>query len=448
MTNHGMTNDELPDSWLTCTLGEVTPYGSTKKVEPSDIPLDAWVLELEDIEKDTSRIIQRLTFRERKSRSTKNHFQVGDVLYGKLRPYLNKVVIADDSGYCTTEVIPLKSTAAVQSKYLFYWLKHPLFLEYVTDVSHGLNMPRLGTDAGKAAPFILAPLAEQKRIADKLEAVLERVDACRDRLDRLPVLLKRFRQSVLAAATSGSLTGEWRKDDVERVTVPLRDAIKTIRTGPFGSSLHKADYVSGGTPIVNPMHINGGKIYPADRMTVDDSTVERLVDFKISTGDVIIGRRGEMGRCAMVTQAENGWLCGTGSMVLTPSTELDPAYLQIFLSSPATVYSLVGESVGSTMVNLNQKILLDLEIFFPPLPEQQEIVRRVEDLFAFADRIEARLALAQKTVDRLTPSVLAKAFRGGLVTQDPTDEPASALLARLRSQPVAKPAKAKRIKHP
>ncbi|MDP3850033.1 MAG: restriction endonuclease subunit S [Luteolibacter sp.] len=299
-------------------------------------------------------------------------------------------------------------------------------------------MPRLGTEAGKAAPFILAPLAEQKRIADKLEAVLGRVDDCRARLDRVPALLKRFRQSVLAAATSGGLTEEWRDEEIDRATVPLRDAIKIIRTGPFGSSLHKADYVSGGTPIVNPMHITGGKIFPTDRMTVDKPTLKRLSDFKLSTGDVIIGRRGEMGRCAVITPVENGWLCGTGSMVLTPGATLCPEYLQIFLSSPATVNALEGESVGSTMVNLNQKILLDLEIFFPPLPEQQEIVSRVEVLFAMADRIEARLATAQKAVERLTPATLAKAFRGELVPQDPNDEAASALLERIRTTEVAK----------
>ena len=181
--------------------------------------------------------------------------------------------------------------------------------------------------------------------------------------------------------------------------------------------------------------INGGKIFPSDRMTVDEPTLKRLSDFKISTGDVIIGRRGEMGRCAVITKNEDGWLCGTGSMVLTPSTALDPDYLQIFLSSPATVHALEGESVGSTMVNLNQKILLGLEIFFPPLPEQQEIIRRVEALFAFADRIEARLATAQKTVERLTPATLAKAFRGELVPQDPNDEPAAVLLERLKGAP-------------
>ena len=193
----------LPNSWLNCKLGDVINYGTTQKAEPTEIPNDAWVLELEDIEKDTSKILQRLTFKQRQSKSTKSHFETGDILYGKLRPYLNKVVRADQDGYCTTEIIPLKPSEMVEGSYLFHWLKTPTFIDYVTSVSHGLNMPRLGTDAGKQAPFVLAPLPEQKRIADKLDAVLARVDACRDRLDHIPAILKRFRQSVLAAATSG-----------------------------------------------------------------------------------------------------------------------------------------------------------------------------------------------------------------------------------------------------
>jgi type I restriction enzyme, S subunit len=186
-------------------------YGYTEKAEPVDIPANSWVLELEDIEKDTSKILQRCTFTQRQSKSTKNRFSAGDVLYGKLRPYLNKVVRADQNGYCTTEIIPLKSTVVVDAGFLFYWLKSPIFLQYVTSTSHGLNMPRLGTDTGRKAPFVLAPLNEQKRIADKLDAVLAWVDACRERGDRLPLIFKRFRQSVLAAATSGKLTEDWRE---------------------------------------------------------------------------------------------------------------------------------------------------------------------------------------------------------------------------------------------
>jgi type I restriction enzyme, S subunit len=201
----------IPDSWLMLELGEVIEYGKTEKSDPKDIPDEAWILELEDVEKDTSKLLQKLTFSERKSKSTKNKFLPGDVLYGKLRPYLNKVIIADEKGYCTTEIIPIRSNQAVDGQFLFYWLKHPIFLEYVEAVSHGINMPRLGTEAGLQAPFILAPLNEQKRIAQRLNLLLTRIDKAKAHLDRIPPLLKRFRQSVLAAATSGKLTEDWRE---------------------------------------------------------------------------------------------------------------------------------------------------------------------------------------------------------------------------------------------
>ncbi|MBU6186095.1 MAG: restriction endonuclease subunit S, partial [Cyanobacteria bacterium REEB444] len=143
---------ETPATWLGLTLGDVIDYGKTVKSEPDEIPHDAWVLELEDIEKDKSKLLQRMTFAQRLSKSTKNRFVAGDVLYGKLRPYLNKVLIADQDGYCTTEIIPIKANIGVHECYLFYWLKHPEFLNYVESVSHGIQMPRLGTEAGLQAP--------------------------------------------------------------------------------------------------------------------------------------------------------------------------------------------------------------------------------------------------------------------------------------------------------
>ncbi len=200
-----------PLGWHRGRLGDVVTYGVTKKAEPNQTPSDAWVLELEDIEKDTSRILSRETAAQRRSKSTKNVFKCGDVLYGKLRPYLNKVVLADSAGFSTTEIVPLNARGYADQRFLFYWLKSAEFLDYVNSVSHGINMPRLGTEAGNAAPFVIAPIPEQKRIADKLDTLLARIDACRDRLDRLPTIIKQFRQSVLAAATSGRLTEEWRE---------------------------------------------------------------------------------------------------------------------------------------------------------------------------------------------------------------------------------------------
>lgn len=126
----------IPRSWIACALGEVIDYGQTTKAEPNEIPADAWILELEDIEKDTSKLLQRVRFAQRPSKSTKNIFSTGDVLYGKLRPYLNKVLIADQDGYCSTEIIPLKPNLAIGNRFLFYWLKNPQFLSYAEDQWH------------------------------------------------------------------------------------------------------------------------------------------------------------------------------------------------------------------------------------------------------------------------------------------------------------------------
>ncbi len=421
----------LPGSWLKIQLGDVIDYGETEKVEPEEISASAWVLELEDIEKDTSKILQRLNFAQRNSKSTKTRFQKGDVLYGKLRPYLNKVVIAEQDGYCTTEIVPLRPNLAVNGKYLFYWLKGPVFRDYASFVSHGLNMPRLGTVAGQNAPFILPPLAEQKRIADKLDALIARVDACRAHLDRVPEILMRFRQAVLAAAVSGQLFKDNEKDQAGNKRIS--EAIDRIKTGPFGSALHKSDYISNGIPLVNPTHIINGLITPSADTTISPEMAEQLSEFRLTTGDVILARRGIMGRCAVVKPEQNGWLCGSGSMILHPKREVLPAYLQIFLSSPSTVRALEADSVGSTMSNLNQKILLDLVIRIPTLDLQHEIVQRVDKLLTYADRLEARYQAARARMDALTPTLLAKAFRGELVPQDPAAEPAAILLERIRA---------------
>jgi hypothetical protein len=108
MSDTRLTPQQLPSTWSITTLGTVVKYGETIKAEPSDMKPDNWVLELEDLEKDSSRLLGRWTFAERQSKSTKNRFEAGDVLYGKLRPYLNKVIIADRPGFCTTEIIPIK----------------------------------------------------------------------------------------------------------------------------------------------------------------------------------------------------------------------------------------------------------------------------------------------------------------------------------------------------
>ncbi|MCX7094158.1 MAG: restriction endonuclease subunit S [Methylobacter sp.] len=165
---------ELPDGWEWTRLGEITNFGVTEKLEL--IFDDTWVLDLEDIEKDTSKLIQKFRFSERRSLSSKNSFQAGDVLYGKLRPYLNKVVVADEAGICTTEILPIRCYGPFNSNYFKFALKSPYFINYVNARSYGMKMPRLGTEDGRRAYFPLPPLADQHRIVAKVDELMTLCD--------------------------------------------------------------------------------------------------------------------------------------------------------------------------------------------------------------------------------------------------------------------------------
>ncbi|HUX54046.1 MAG TPA: restriction endonuclease subunit S [Williamwhitmania sp.] len=167
---------EIPENWTWCRLGAITTYGTCPKAEPEDIRENTWVLDLEDIEKDTSMLLGKLRFKERKSLSTKSVFKKGEVLYSKLRPYLDKVIVADEDGVCTTEILPLKCLAGMNPYFFRYLLKRTDFLNYVNSVTKGMKMPRLGTKEGVLALMPLAPINEQQRIVAKLDELMKFCD--------------------------------------------------------------------------------------------------------------------------------------------------------------------------------------------------------------------------------------------------------------------------------
>lgn len=166
----------IPTSWKWFRLGEISSYGNTQKAENSTVSQDTWVLELEDIEKKSSRLIQKVRFSERQFKSTKSTFQENDVLYGKLRPYLDKVIVADQSGVCTTEIIPIRCYSKVYPYYLRYYLKSPAFIKYADNSTHGMNLPRLGTQKAVEAVISLPPFNEQKRIVAKVDELMQLCD--------------------------------------------------------------------------------------------------------------------------------------------------------------------------------------------------------------------------------------------------------------------------------
>ena len=162
----------IPENWVWSRLGEITTYGSSQKADPNKFNNDTWVLDLEDIEKETSRLLNKVRFNERNSLSTKNVFEFGDVLYSKLRPYLDKVIVADENGVCTTEILPLKCFANTNPYFFRYALKRPDFISFVNSVTKGMKMPRLGTEEGRKALIPFPPLSEQILIANKLDELM------------------------------------------------------------------------------------------------------------------------------------------------------------------------------------------------------------------------------------------------------------------------------------
>lgn len=168
--------------------------------------------------------------------------------------------------------------------------------------------------------------------------------------------------------------------------------LASFRTGPFGSALHKSDYIANGVPVINPMHIIDGQINPSEDMTINEVTANKLSEFRLTSGEIIIGRRGDMGRCAVVHEENGGWLCGTGSMIVRPKNHINPQFLQRVLSSPAVISAIEETSVGSTMINLNQSTLGGLWIQTPLALEQQAIAEALSDADALIESLEQLIA--------------------------------------------------------
>jgi type I restriction enzyme S subunit len=162
---------EIPETWTWARLGLISNYGRASSVKPTDIDEEDWVLDLEDIESGTGRLLKRVVKEERDASSSKRHFDTGEVLYGKLRPYLNKVLISDAPGYCSTEIMPIALYGQTDPTYILLCLMSDYFVEYANHCSYGMNMPRLGTKDGQRALIPIPPISEQTRIVQGVKAI-------------------------------------------------------------------------------------------------------------------------------------------------------------------------------------------------------------------------------------------------------------------------------------
>ena len=167
---------QLPENWVLTTIDSVCLYGNSKTIPVSDINAEDWILELEDMESYTGRLLQIKSKKERIISGSRHSFKSGDILFSRLRTYLNKVHLSTNRGFCSTEMIPITPFKCVVSEYLYYWLRSPLFIEYTISCGYGVKMPRLSTSDANKAIVPLPPLDEQKRIVETIQRFHDGLD--------------------------------------------------------------------------------------------------------------------------------------------------------------------------------------------------------------------------------------------------------------------------------
>ena len=220
--------------------------------------------------------------------------------------------------------------------------------------------------------------------------------------------------------------------------VTFGEMCESFSTGPFGTMLHKSDYDVDGIPLVNPMHMKNGRIIPSNDARVSILKAKDLSSYSLHEGDIVLARRGELGRGAIVSTNEEGWICGTGSFFIKPKQNINPNYLMMAFRIPYVRFMLLGKSVGTTMNNLNQTILKSVPLPLPPIEEQQRIVDRVNELMKQIDeyaKIEQQLiSLKDSFPGDLRSAILQAAMQGKLTEQSVNDTDVDDFIKSARNQ--------------
>ncbi len=329
----------------------------------------------------------------------------GSVLFSSRAPIGYVAIAANElaTNQGFKNIIP---NASVSSDYLYYYLKSSKKL--AEESASGTTFKEISASKFAELPIPVPPLKIQQQIVSKIEELFSELDKGTENLKILQQQLKVYRQAVLKRAFDNTYSEEG----------CIADVIEKIQIGPFGAQLHKEDYIEGGIPLINPTHIRNGQICPDYSFTISVGKRDSLSNYILEEGDIIMGRRGEMARCGLVSAKETGWFCGTGSLYFRPSpNKANPRFLYYYLSSDSVKKYLEANAGGTTMANLNKRIVGEIPAKLPPLKEQLRIVQEIESRLSVCEKIEEIVANALQEAEGLRQSILKSAFEGKLVKQ-------------------------------
>lgn len=335
----------------------------------------------------------------------------GDTLVSTVRTYLKAIAAVSnppDNLIASTGFTVIRANNEIDTGFLACYLQSQGFVDAVVANSTGVSYPAINaSDLVCLSVAYPADKKEQAKIAQFLDHKTAQIDRL---IEKKQELIEKFQEqrtaTITQAVTKGLDSNAGMKDSgVEWLgRVPehwdihqLSLLTKTIQTGPFGSQLHASDYVEGGVPLINPAHLVAGSINPEEQSAVDTKTVERLSRHKLRAADIIMARRGEIGRCAFVEEEQAGWLCGTGSLIIRFATG-NSRFFSTVISSGGFSKKLELHAVGTTMLNLNPTIIGRMLVPVPPLAEQNQIVSYIDSA---TKKIDRSITKARETIARL-----------------------------------------------
>jgi type I restriction enzyme S subunit len=456
----------IPHDWKWIALSKAADCRASTKVDSASLNDSDWVLDLEDIDGGTGKVIATATFAERSSLSTKASFQKGDVLYGKLRPYLNKVVIADRSGVCSTEIIPLRPQAFVEAGYLRLFLRSPYFLRYAAAKNYGMKMPRLGTKDLESAQIPLPPLAEQKRIVakvDELMALCDRLEAQQLEREAQAGQLARaslthfadaptpanlnlmfnssfcihpsdLRKSILTLAVQGKLVPQDPDDETaEELLARLARELTPERCRKQASPLASlpADSLQYDLPdswtwarfrdaaiiasnLVKPddfldfTHLAPDNIEKGNGVLLPCRTVreDKVIssNHRFYPGQIVYSKIRP--NLAKVVVVDFEGLCSADMYPI--DALINVFYLQLYMLSESFLVQAVKTDTRVAMPKINQSELNAIAVPIPPLAEQRRIVAKVSELMALVDELETQLAASRAAAEKLLSALVAE----------------------------------------
>jgi type I restriction enzyme, S subunit len=480
-----------PPGWAKTTLGEIVEP-RRGKANPQASP-DKHFIGMEQVEAHTMRLLG--TVRAGEMKSAANVFECGDVLYGRLRPYLNKVIQPDFSGLCSGEFIVLPESRTVSGRFLKYRLNAPDFVRFASRINTG-DRPRVDFDQLKGFELLLPPRNEQDRICDAIEEILSDLGAGVTSLEVVQKKLEHYRAAVLKAAVEGLLTAEWRRQhpDAEPASELLmrilaerrrrweeeqlrrfaeagkeppkdwKEKYKEPRTldtsnlpllpdgwcwvmwsqigfSQNGRPFPSSEYQDSGVKLLRPGNLfANGSVTWTERNTrsLPEKYAEASPDLLVRGGELVINLTAQslkddfLGRVCMTSEGEY-CLLNQRLARLTPILALPRFMLWLFKSTHFRKF-VASLNTGSLIQHMFTSQIEEFALPLPPLAEQEQIASEVEAHMSVIDATETQAATLVQRTTGLRQSILRHAFTGQLVPQDPDDDPASELLKRISAE--------------